>query len=870
MISQLPPLPLPPPRPLPPPPPPPPQLAHDHPPAGYTCYDIDTDDHAEQCHGSDSDASATKPESECHHAFNEADTFDASACPDGCVFHASPVMARVIVPHPPDIELRGWLPALSGACRKADGTDEGGVAVQLAPNGKYGRTSGAAPTRMTQAECAAACVAEPTCVGYHHGAWCSIFGRDVHLTPNSQGVRSDKEGGFIRWGPNVYPQENANGDSYFPLNGTQITTIDTTKPNIEYICVRMKLNSDGTRPADLEPRPELRPLLPPSIPDPMAYYFMNEGSGKYLGETMSGDAQAGEVVHYVPHQQNADRGSSAENKYQGPNWQGDDYFGTVIQCGRKTGRLATGGEEQKDTLSLADLDYGHSGRWAMSVWFRDEDINFEGASKQGQFFGHGDPTAYTTARNQLNVQLELDGSVWTGLFDSRDIDRYAGSNETLLVEEFGRAKVDELYPDGVRADCFADRDCRGKFAHSTRTCKTGQRRNVQGRTSADSYRYENSCTRDLYDSQWHHYLVTTRPDGAKGYNVYLDGTLRASSPGIEGVGEVSKADDAINQAVGGERFDPEGRMRFCGRATPGSWAGILDADQAGLPPGAIWREERYFHGKVAHFAIWDDALSERQVNDLHASYVDRFNLRATPVDMPNGVREPLAYYYLDDGHGTELKEAMTGYKGIDHGGGSVIFDPSVENNHGGGETAVDHRPNWVDDDVFGRVIQCGDIRADGDATITQKDTLSLTDVGYGHNGAWSLSVWLRHEPENFPGYSREQFLGHGNPNQYTGHRNQLHIQLEKLDLDANRFGHITTILFDDTDIDRYVGSNETLLRTIYDDAKMAELFPNGVDPDCFADRDAAASSARRPTRGPSWRPTTPSGTISCSRRAPTG
>ena len=56
--------------------------------------------------------------------------------------------------------------------------------------------------------------------------------------------------------------------------------------------------------------------------------------------------------------------------------------------------------------------------------------------------------AYTTARNQLNVQLELRGEVWTGLFDSRDIDRYAGSNETLLVEEFGQAKVDELFPDG--------------------------------------------------------------------------------------------------------------------------------------------------------------------------------------------------------------------------------------------------------------------------------------------------------------------------------------------------------------------------------------------------------------------------------------
>ena len=252
--------------------------------------------------------------------------------------------------------------------------------------------------------------------------------------------------------------------------------------------------------------------------------------------------------------------------------------------------------------------------------------------------------AYTTARNQLNVQLELRGEVWTGLFDSRDIDRYAGSNESLLIAEFGQERVNELFPDGVKADCYADRDCRGKFAHSTRTCKSELRQTTDShRTTPNSYRYKNSCTRDLYNSHWHQYLVTTRPDGAKGYNVYLDGVLRASSPGIEGVGEVLKGSNAINQAVGGERFDPVGRMRFCGRATPGDWAGILDADQAGLPPGAIWREERYFHGKVAHFALWDKALSERQVNDLHASYVKRYNLRVTPVDMPNGIRPPLAY-----------------------------------------------------------------------------------------------------------------------------------------------------------------------------------------------------------------------------------
>ena len=66
---------------------------------------------------------------------------------------------------------------------------------------------------------------------------------------------------------------------------------------------------------------------------------------------------------------------------------------------------------------------------------------------------------------------------------------------------------------------------------------------------------------------------------------------------------------------------------------------------------------------------------------------------------------------------------MSGFKGINNGGGSVIFDDtgtSVADNVG-----VDHKPNWVDDDVFGRVIQCGDIQRDAEGNITTilKDTL---------------------------------------------------------------------------------------------------------------------------------------------------
>ena len=54
---------------------------------------------------------------------------------------------------------------------------------------------------------------------------------------------------------------------------------------------------------------------------------------------------------------------------------------------------------------------------------------------------------------------------------------------------------------------------------------------------------------------------------------------------------------------------------------------------------------------------------------------------------------------------------------------------------------------------------------------------------------------VRHDEENFPGYSREQFIGHGNPEMQTSSNNQLHVQLEKSSA-------IRTITRDGDDIDR--------------------------------------------------------------------
>ena len=156
--------------------------------------------------------------------------------------------------------------------------------------------------------------------------------------------------------------------------------------------------------------------------------------------------------------------------------------------------------------------------------------------------------------------------------------------------------------------------------------------------------------------------------------------------------------------------------------------------------------------------------------------------RATrPSILPSSIPDPLAYYYLNDGTGWNLRESVTNNATA----GYVTYEDTSSHP----ENANYVEPNWTSDEYFGNTIQCG--RAD----TWQKDTLSLADVDYGHSGRWAMSVWFRHDPENFPGYSREQFIGHGDPIRPTSTNNQFHVQLE-------RSSRIRTIMRDSTDIDR--------------------------------------------------------------------
>merc|ERR1711933_145335 len=79
-----------------------------------------------------------------------------------------------------------------------------------------------------------------------------------------------------------------------------------------------------------------------------------------------------------------------------------------------------------------------------------------------------------------------------------------------------------------------------------------------------------------------------------GYNVYIDGTLQASSP---------------DGGAGGDEINPTGPIRLCGREQ-----------------STGFNDKRYFLGQVAHFSVWDSALSPDDVEDLYLAYVNQYDI----------------------------------------------------------------------------------------------------------------------------------------------------------------------------------------------------------------------------------------------------
>ena len=70
--------------------------------------------------------------------------------------------------------------------------------------------------------------------------------------------------------------------------------------------------------------------MPATIPQPLAYYYLDEGHGWNLRESISGNSAAG-VVTYVTYDTSDDTHPENAN-YTEPNWSEDEFFGSAITC----------------------------------------------------------------------------------------------------------------------------------------------------------------------------------------------------------------------------------------------------------------------------------------------------------------------------------------------------------------------------------------------------------------------------------------------------------------------------------------------------------------------------------------------------------
>jgi len=320
-------------------------------------------------------------------------------------------------------------------------------------------------------------------------------------------------------------------------------------------------------------------FFPGDIPSPLAYYYLDDGEGSDLMESVSNDPKGGEVIADADHQTNF------LSPYK-PNWVKDVNFGRTIKCGLMDKVIGVD-VVQKDTLSLKDVDYGKGGSWAWSVWFRHDIRDFADTARE-QFIGHGDPANVMTSRNQVNLQFERNGIIRTHLYDSNDIDRFNLDSSDPL--------------------CHESQECR-----------------------LPAVAYSETTTQYYNDREWHHLVLTTNPGGGKGYNVYVDGLLRSSSP-YSNVGTYLGFEDcAIYKncaGVGGDEINPVGPIRLCGRAKPDNWKGAKEGEYA-------WDPKRYFHGQVAHFAIFDSPLSDVQLENLRNAYIEEYDIYSSK--LPTGI-----------------------------------------------------------------------------------------------------------------------------------------------------------------------------------------------------------------------------------------
>ncbi|CAD7694655.1 unnamed protein product, partial [Ostreobium quekettii] len=215
----------------------------------------------------------------------------------------------------------------------------------------------------------------------------------------------------------------------------------------------------------------------------------------------------------------------------------DSQFGSVLHCKENT----------EDLVVIQNVEYGRNGSFSISFWMK-KDISASSFGDTHQFiYSHttvsntNNRNADPTSTNQIQVYLP-------------EISHPAHGLLRVLIKD------DNDTPEAF----YMDSD--GSIANN-------DERNVTNHV-------------EIEDGNWHMFTVTTQPSGGKGYRIYIDGELAASTPDSKGVN-------------GGDPIELDGNIYLCGRV-----------DNA---------RERHFDGAIAKLSIFDVALEEEQVQSLYAA-----------------------------------------------------------------------------------------------------------------------------------------------------------------------------------------------------------------------------------------------------------
>jgi hypothetical protein len=392
---------------------------------------------------------------------------------------------------------------------------------------------------------------------------------------------------------------------------------------------------------------------PSDVPSLFALYKFDEGTGMELNNQMCTSASvpgcgvdpflgSNKGIVYVEDEHQPGWDASEQNCgsspcHPGANWLSDPHFGTVLSCGDGT-------TLHKDAIRLPDLDYGSGGKWAFNWWLKTEEGHEDYDSEY--LLTHGAPNTPTSSRHHIFMFMRgtgisggrrrragvvddgVDPYIRMNIFDGNDPPR---CDEGLAGRRRRRGSpMNEAnctmgsIPTGNPAmeDCDGTVECwtnprQEMYGLGSQCCKTADEAAsdpsydnlVIGQSSGGTADTNFSADCPLDDNRWHMITVTTNKAGS-GWRLLIDGVLRGSNPDL-GPGWSTNTDN--DHVYGGDPIDPNSTISLCGRD---QWTG--------------WHEHRYYLGRIAHFAVLKDGLSDAEVQALYRVYWDQFGFDISP------------------------------------------------------------------------------------------------------------------------------------------------------------------------------------------------------------------------------------------------